>query len=223
MDKAKKKSTETAPAADANAATVFIVEDDPITRDFLQELIRSVGFGAESFESAEVFLKHYNPAVSGCVLTDVRMPGMSGLELQEQLRSEQIRVPVIIMTAHADVPMAVRAMRSGAFDFIEKPVNPQALLERIRHAIDRDNHQREDQKQIDDLRKRLELLSPREREVMGLVVGGMLNKQIAHELGLSIKTVEVHRSRVMEKMKADNLAELVRYSTALEPDDSPAA
>ncbi|MDX1565752.1 MAG: response regulator, partial [Phycisphaeraceae bacterium] len=164
MEKAKKKTKppKTDRQAAPSEATVFIVEDDAVMRGYLEELIRSVDLHVESFDSAETFLKHYSLSGPACMLLDVRMPGMSGLELQEKLRNEKVELPILIITAHADVPMAVRAMHSGAFDFIEKPVNAQSLLERVRHAIKYDiSHHRSKEFQ-DEIRERLEKLSPRE-------------------------------------------------------------
>jgi len=193
-----------------SAATVFVVDDDGPMRRGLEFLVRSAGYEVRGFESAEVFLEDYEPSMRGCLLLDVRMPGMSGLELQEHLRAERINLPVVIVTAYADVPMAVRAMRAGAFDFIEKPFEGSALLDRVRRAMTCDDDMRLDDAKRRRLNARLESLTPREREVMELVVAGLLNKQVAAELGISMKTVENHRARVMEKMKAESLAGLVR-------------
>ncbi|MCU7854120.1 MAG: response regulator transcription factor [Candidatus Thiodiazotropha sp. (ex Lucinoma borealis)] len=192
--------------------TVFVVDDDQAMRNSLKWLIESVSMQVETFESADAFINSYYPGRSGCLLLDVRMPGMSGLELQEYLRANQIDIPVIIITGHGDVPMAVRAMKSGAIDFIEKPFNDELLLESIRHALALDVRQRDMQSQRAEIATRLARLTPREHEVMVMVTNGKANKEIATSLGVSAKTVEAHRARVMEKMEADSLAELVRMA-----------
>lgn len=192
--------------------TVFIVDDDQAIRSSLQWLIESVGLNVECFSSAEAFLDSYYPGRSGCLLLDVRMPGMSGLELQEYLQQQDIRIPVIIITGHGDVPMAVRAMKSGATDFIDKPFNDELLLDSIRNALSQDEHQRDKQSKLAELAVRLSHLTPREKEVMDMVTLGQSNKEIANTLGVSAKTVEAHRAKVMEKMEANSLAELVRMS-----------
>ena len=193
-------------------ARVHVVDDDPAMRDSVSFLLESVGIDVTCYDHAEDFLAKYSPDMRGCVLLDVRMPGMSGLQLHAKLKEESIRIPVIIVTAHSDVPMAVAAMRSGAFDLIEKPYNDQVLIDRVREAIERDASEHHEHVQEAAIRERLAELSPREDEVMRLVVSGFLNKQIASKLGLSIKTVEVHRSRVMQKMEARSLADLVRMT-----------
>jgi RNA polymerase sigma factor (sigma-70 family) len=190
--------------------TVFIVDDDEGMRESLEFLCQSVGLPVVSFVSAESFLQFYYPDVRGCLVLDVRMPGMSGLELQERLQSRRISIPVIIMTAFGDVPMAVRAMRAGAYDFIEKPFNDQVLLDRLKQAMEEQDELQLNEHQAHVIAPRLESLTAREREVMELVVAGMLNKEVGHILQISIKTVEVHRGRVMEKMRASSLADLVR-------------
>jgi len=191
---------------------VFVVDDDSAMRESLQWLIESVGLRVEVHDSAESFLKSYYPGRSGCLLLDVRMPGMSGLDLQEYLKREEITIPVIIITGHGDVPMAVRAMKMGAVDFIEKPFNDEVLLDAIRHALSIDSRQRGRQAGIAEIAARLAQLTPREHEVMEMVTAGRSNKEIAKLLGVSAKTVEAHRARVMEKMQAGSLAELVRMS-----------
>jgi two-component system response regulator FixJ len=192
------------------AATVFVVDDDEAMRSSLEWLIESEGLPVETFDSAQAFLDAYYPGRAGCALLDVRMPGMSGLELQEHLRQQQIRIPVIIITGHGDVPMAVRAMKAGALDFIEKPFDDDTLLATIQRAIEVDASQRTQQAGRAELAARLAQLTPREHEVMLMVTDGKSNKEIANELGVSAKTVEAHRARVMEKMEARSLAELVR-------------
>jgi FixJ family two-component response regulator len=196
----------------SNRPTVFVVDDDQAMRNSLKWLIESVSMEVETFDSADAFIKSYYPGRSGCLLLDVRMPGMSGLELQEYLRDNQIAIPVIIITGHGDVPMAVRAMKSGAVDFIEKPFNDELLLESIRHALAIDVKQRDMQKQRAEIATRLARLTPREHEVMVMVTNGKANKEIATGLGVSSKTVEAHRARVMEKMQANSLADLVRMA-----------
>jgi FixJ family two-component response regulator len=196
----------------SNRPTVFVVDDDQAMRNSLKWLIESVSMEVETFDSADAFINSYYPGRSGCLLLDVRMPGMSGLELQEYLRVNQIAIPVIIITGHGDVPMAVRAMKSGAVDFIEKPFNDELLLESIRHALALDVKQRDMQKQRAEIATRLARLTPREHEVMVMVTNGKANKEIAGVLGVSAKTVEAHRARAMEKMEANSLAELVRMA-----------
>jgi RNA polymerase sigma factor (sigma-70 family) len=195
-----------------NKATVFVVDDDQAMRNSLKWLIESVAMQVETFDSADAFIRSYYPGRSGCLLLDVRMPGMSGLELQEYLAQQRISIPVIIITGHGDVPMAIRAMKAGAVDFIEKPFNDELLLESIRHALQKDEQQRDQQKQRAEIAERLARLTPREHEVMAMVTGGKANKEIAAGLGVSAKTVEAHRARVMEKMEAHSLAELVRMA-----------
>jgi len=195
-------------------STVFVVDDDQAMRNSLQWLIESVGTKVECFASAEEFLESYYPGRSGCLLLDVRMPGMSGLELQEYLITNDIRIPVIIITGHGDVPMAVRSMKGGAVDFIEKPFNDELLLEAIRNAIHMDERQRDRQSELAGLAEKLAQLTPREHQVMDMVTVGKSNKEIANILGVSAKTVEAHRARVMEKMEARSLAGLVRMSVS---------
>ena len=195
-------------------ATVFVVDDDQAMRNSLKWLIESVGVAVESFSSADAFLAAYEPGRPGCLVLDVRMPGMSGLELQEHLSSQNIRVPAVIITGHGDVPMAVRAMKAGAIDFIEKPFNDEALLDAIRRALAFEAQQRTEQYEHREIEARIDHLTPREREVMEMVTEGRSNKEIANALGVSAKTIEAHRARVMEKMQARSLAELVRMALA---------
>jgi FixJ family two-component response regulator len=191
-------------------STVFIVDDDDAMRESLTWLIESVGLKVETFASADEFLNSYYPGRPGCLLLDVRMPGMSGLELQGHLQKQQLTVPVIMITGHGDVPMAVRAMKAGAVDFIEKPFNDEQLLESIRNALSIDDTLRDEQAFKAGVASRLSQLTPRESEVMDMVTSGKSNKEIANTLGVSAKTVEAHRAKVMEKMEAGSLAELVR-------------
>ncbi len=192
--------------------TVFVVDDDEAMRSSLKWLIESVGLPVECHASAESFINSYYPGRSGCLLLDVRMPGMSGLELQEYLHNHEITIPVIIITGHGDVPMSVRAMKAGATDFIEKPFNDELLLDSIRNALLLDGSQRDQQAELAELAGRLALLTPREHEVMDMVTQGKSNKEIARALDVSAKTVEAHRAKVMEKMQAKSLAVLVRMS-----------
>jgi len=191
-------------------STVYVVDDDDAMRESLTWLIESVGLNVETYASADEFLESYYPGRPGCVLLDVRMPGMSGLELQGHLQKQQVTVPVIMITGHGDVPMAVRAMKSGAIDFIEKPFNDEQLLESIRNALAIDDTRRDEQSFKAEVASRLAQLTPRESEVMDMVTAGKSNKEIANSLGVSAKTVEAHRAKVMEKMEAGSLAELVR-------------
>ncbi len=201
--------------------TVFVVDDDQAMRKSLKWLIESVGMKVESYASAVEFIRNYYPGRSGCLLLDVRMPGMSGLDLQEQFIRQNIKIPIIIITGHGDVPMAVRAMKAGAVDFIEKPFNDEFLLDSIRRALALDVQQRTFQAQRAEIAARLAHLTPREHEVMEMVTNGKSNKEIANQLGVSTKTVEAHRARVMEKMEASALAELVRMVMAANVYEAP--
>ena len=192
--------------------TVFVVDDDQAMRNSLKWLIESVGMQVETFDSAQAFLDAYYPARGGCLLVDVRMPGMSGLELQAYLTRREIGIPVIIITGHGDVSMAVKSMKVGAVDFIEKPFADEELLNSIRNALQHDQKQRALRAQRSDIAAQVAELTPREYEVMTMVTDGKSNKEIAAELGVSAKTVEVHRARMMDKMRADSLAELVRMA-----------
>ncbi|MBN2886311.1 MAG: response regulator transcription factor [Chromatiaceae bacterium] len=196
--------------------TVFVVDDDQAMRTSLQWLIESTGMSVETYASADDFLAHYVPGRAGCLLLDVRMPGMSGLDLQGYLARENYRVPVIIITGHGDVAMAVKAMKAGAADFIEKPFDDEDLLRSIRNALAFDARQRASREACAEVAVRLAELTPREHEVMAMVTEGRANKEIAAALGVSAKTVEAHRARVMEKMRAGSLAELVRMALLAE-------
>lgn len=194
--------------------TVFIVDDDTAVRDSLALLVRSIGLQAETFYSATEFLAAYSPPRWGCLLLDVRMPGMSGLELQKRLVDVNSSLPIIFVSAHGDVPMAVHAIRSGAIDFIQKPFRDQELLDKIQHAISHHERVLRNAASLDEIRARIESLTPREREVMHQVIDGKSNKVIAAELRISQRTVEIHRARVMAKMHAESLADLVRMAVA---------
>lgn len=195
-----------------NEPIVFVVDDDQAMRTSLQWLIESTGLKVKTFESADAFLAAYYPGRAGCLLLDVRMPGMSGLELQGYLAREGYQLPVIIITGHGDVAMAVKAMKAGAMDFIEKPFHDEDLLRSIRSGLDRDQRERETHNTRSEVAARLAELTPREHEIMGMVTDGKSNKEMAAALGVSTKTVEAHRARVMEKMRAHSLAELVRMA-----------
>ena len=190
--------------------TVFIVDDDDEVRDSLEDLVDSVGLKAEIFASAQEFLAAYDPLRAGCLVLDIRMPGMSGLELQQKLGERQAVLPIIFITGHGDIPMAVEAMRRGAVDFIQKPFRDQDLLDRINSALAQGVGRREDMEEQRVIEERIHSLTRRERQVMEMVVEGKANKVIAIDLGLSQRTVEVHRANVMEKMRAKTLADLVR-------------
>lgn len=195
---------------------VYVVDDDQAVRDALQLLLRSVKIESQAFESGEEFLAALDVDARGCVLLDIRMPGMSGMDVQKEINQRSGGLTVIFLTGHGDVPMAVQAMQEGAFDFVQKPFRDQDLLDTIRRALEHSETEQEQREQVDEIRKRLTLLTPRESEVLGMVVAGKSNKVIASDLGLSTRTVEIHRSRVMEKMQADSLAHLVRMYVALE-------
>jgi FixJ family two-component response regulator len=190
--------------------TIFIVDDDSAVRDALKLLLRSVGQAVETFGAGQEFLDAYNDDRAGCLVLDIRMPGMSGLELQQKLNEKHAILPIIFITGHGDVPMAVEAMQAGAVDFIQKPFRDQDLIDRINQALEKDHNNRAALGERNDIRRRLETLTPREREVLDLVVHGKANKVIAGDLKLSQRTVEIHRARVMEKMQASSLAHLVR-------------
>ena len=196
----------------APVETVIVVDDDDAVRASLRLLLKSVGLEVQTYGSASEFLGSYNGQQPGCLVLDVRMPGLSGMELQEQLNLQGAIIPVIFVTGHGDVPMAVEAMQHGAFDFLQKPFRDQELLDRIQRALVRDRENRVQLLQKDQIRTRLGSLTPREREVLQLMTRGRPNKLMAADLGLSQRTIEIHRARVMEKMHASSLAQLVRMT-----------
>lgn len=205
----------------STGATVYVVDDDPAMRASLRWLIESVGLEVRVCASAQEFLDTYQPGAVGCVVLDMRMPGMSGLDLQVELRRLAIDIPVLIITGYAEVPLAVRAMKAGAFDFIEKPFSDQTLLDRIRAAVSLDAVRRNHRAAREEVWRRISLLTPRERAVMDRVVSGMSNKMIAADLNIHTKTVEVHRAHVMEKLQAATLAELIRYALLARESEQP--
>ncbi len=196
--------------------TVFIIDDDEAVRRFLSGLIASVGLHVETYASAQEFLDADEPSQPGCLLLDIRMPGMSGLELQKELASRNIRIPIIILTGHGNVQVAVHAMKAGAVDFIEKPFNNELLLDRIQMAVAESVDADTTRVKQDEIAHRMELLTPREHQVLDIVAAGETNKAIARRLDISEKTVEIHRARVMEKMQAKSLADLVKMVAMLE-------
>ena len=192
------------------ASLVFVIDDDPSVRSSLKFLLSTVGLQAETFESADSFLRRKAPAIPSCLVLDVRLPGLSGLDFQRELATRHICIPIVFLTGHGDIPMSVRAMKAGAVEFLTKPFRDQDLLDAVRVALERDRARRKQDKEVADIRQRFDSLTSREQEVVSMVVAGMLNKQIAAELGTAESTVKVQRSRGMEKMQAASLAELIK-------------
>jgi RNA polymerase sigma factor (sigma-70 family) len=198
------------------APVVFVVDDDPSVRSSLKFLMSSVGLQVESFDSADALLQRKLPDAPSCLVLDVRLRGLSGLDFQRELAARNCHMPIIFITGHGDIPMSVRAMKAGAVEFLTKPFRDQDLLDAVRIALEKDRERRERKKEVSDLKERFNSLTPREQKVISMVVSGMLNKQIADQLGTAENTVKVHRSRAMEKMHAQSVAELVKMIDKLE-------
>jgi len=205
------------------APIVFVVDDDASVRSSLKFLLSTVGLHAEAFDSADSFLRKECSDVPSCLVLDVRLPGLSGLDFQRELAARNICIPIVFLTGHGDIPMSVRAMKAGAVEFLTKPFRDQDLLDAVRVALDRDRARREQEKEMANLRRRFDSLTSREQEVVSMVVAGMLNKQIAAELGTAESTVKVQRSRAMEKMQAESLADLIKMIQRVQPPSQKAS
>ena len=205
----------------SQAPVVFVVDDDPSVRSSLKFLMSSVGLQVESFDSADALLQRKLPDAPSCLVLDVRLRGLSGLDFQRELAARNCHMPIIFITGHGDIPMSVRAMKAGAIEFLTKPFRDQDLLDAVRIALEKDRERRERKKEVSDLKERYNSLTPREQEVISMVVSGMLNKQIADQLATAENTVKVHRSRAMEKMQAQSVAELVKMIGKLESSVEP--
>jgi RNA polymerase sigma factor (sigma-70 family) len=205
-----------------DARVVFVVDDDPSVRSSLKFLLSTVGLQVESFDSADTFLSKKPAGVPSCLVLDVRLPGLSGIDIQRELAARNIHIPIIFLTGHGDIPMSVRAMKAGAVEFLTKPVRDQDLLDAVRIALEQDRTRREQEKEVTDLQQRFDLLTSREQQVISMLVSGMLNKQIAAQLGTAESTVKVQRSRAMEKMHAQSLVDLARMIEKLKgPSQKP--
>jgi RNA polymerase sigma factor (sigma-70 family) len=202
-------------------SVVFVVDDDPLVRDSVADLLESAGFATQTYGSATEFMRAKRPDISACLVLDVELPDLNGLDLQAELAKSGIEVPIIFLTAHGDIPKSVRAMKAGALEFLTKPFRARELLDAVKQALLRDDEFRKQRADTLDLRERLQTLTPRERQVLSLVVAGLLNKQIAGELGISELTIKAHRGRVMRKMQAASLADLVRMTERLKISSSP--